>query len=160
MLFKNRRNFFMKYLTVIVIMLSLCSLANAQDGYPDADIQEYKEPEVVTKKQEYSSYKTADRVTISVTGQGVAPSFARSPAQSYALAKRAATADAYRLLAEQVKGVRIDGKDTIKNMAIKSSTVDLQVQALIRNATLVETQFKDGLCEVEMEVVIDKNNFR
>jgi len=96
---------------------------------------------------------------ISVTGQGVAPMNTSSPAQAYALAKRAATADAYRLIAEKVKGVRIDGQDLIKNMMVKRSTVRTSVNAMVRNANVVETTFKEGLCEVDMEIVISHAQF-
>jgi hypothetical protein len=82
-----------------------------------------------------------------------------SPAQAYALAKRAATADAYRLIAEKIKGVRIDGQDLIKNMMVQKSSVRTSVQAMIRNANIVETTFKDGLCEVEMEVTLSHSQF-
>ncbi len=98
-------------------------------------------------------------VRISVTGQGVAPMNTSSPAQAYALAKRAATADAYRLIAEKVKGVRIDGQDLIKNMMVKRSTVRTSVKAMVRNANVVETTFKDGLCEVEMEILLSHAQF-
>jgi hypothetical protein len=94
------------------------------------------------------------KLLISVTGQGVAPMNTVSPAQAYALAKRAAVADAYRLIAEKVKGVRVDGQDLIKNMMVKRSTVRTSVQALVRNANVVETTFKEGLCEVEMEITL------
>jgi len=96
---------------------------------------------------------------ISVVGQGVAPTNTTSPAQAYALAKRAATADAYRLIAEKVKGVRIDGQDLIKNMMVKRSTVRTSVQAMVRNANIVETTFKEGLCEVEMEILLSHSQF-
>ena len=98
-------------------------------------------------------------IRISVTGQGVAPMNTSSPAQAYALAKRAATADAYRLIAEKVKGVRIDGQDLIKNMMVKRSTVRTSVQAMVRNANIVETTFKEGLCEVEMEITLSRAQF-
>ncbi|CAI6149221.1 MAG: hypothetical protein SPLUMA2_SPLUMAMAG2_00911 [uncultured Sulfurimonas sp.] len=81
-------------------------------------------------------------------------------AQAYALAKRAAVADAYRLIAEKVKGVRIDGQDLIKNMMVKRSTVRTSVAAIVRNANIVETTFKEGLCEVEMEIVISHTQFK
>ena len=97
---------------------------------------------------------------ISVTGQGVAPMNTSSPAQAYALAKRAAVADAYRLVAEKVKGVRVDGQDLIKNMMVKRSTVRTSVQAMVRNANIVETTFKEGLCEVEMEIKISHSQFQ
>ena len=96
---------------------------------------------------------------ISVSGQGVAPMHTTSPAQAYALAKRAAVADAYRLIAEKVKGVRIDGQDLIKDMMVKRSTIRTSVQAMIRDANIVETTFKDGLCEVEMEITLSHTQF-
>ena len=98
-------------------------------------------------------------IRIGVVGQGVAPMNTASPAQAYALAKRAATADAYRLIAEKVKGVRVDGEDLIKNMMVKRSTVRTSVQAMVRNANIVETTFKDGLCEVEMEINLSHADF-
>ena len=109
-------------------------------------------------KEEDVLSENAD-VRISVTGQGVAPMNTSSPAQAYALAKRAATADAYRLIAEKVKGVRIDGQDLIKNMMVKRSTVRTSVKAMVRNANVVETTFKDGLCEVEMEILLSHAQF-
>lgn len=96
---------------------------------------------------------------ISAIGQGVSPLNTSSPAQAYALAKRAAIADAYRSIAEKVKGVRIEGQDTIKNMMVQKSTIRTHVQAMIKNADIVETTFKDGLCEVEMEIVISYADF-
>ncbi|QOY51320.1 LPP20 family lipoprotein [Candidatus Sulfurimonas baltica] len=98
-------------------------------------------------------------IHISVTGQGVAPMNTVSPAQAYALAKRAAIADAYRAIAEKVKGVRIDGQDLIKNMMVQRSVIRTSVNAMIRNANVVETTFKEGLCEVEMEIVISHSDF-
>ena len=97
---------------------------------------------------------------ISVVGEGVAPMNTSSPAQAYALAKRAAVADAYRLIAEKVRGVRVDGQDLIKNMMVKRSTVRTSVQAMVRNANIVETTFKEGLCEVEMEIKISHAQFQ
>jgi len=146
----------MKYLLAFIFILGSFTYVSGQNGYPDEEyIQEYV-PDEEPKKAEVG---IDDIVNINVVGEGVAPSFASSPAQSYALAKRAAMADAYRLLAEQVKGVRIDGKDTIKNMAIKSSVVNTRVQAMIKNAKVVETTYKNGMCEVEMEVNINKKDF-
>ncbi|WP_415249437.1 LPP20 family lipoprotein [Sulfurimonas sp.] len=96
---------------------------------------------------------------IAVIGQGVAPMNTSSPAQAYALAKRAAIADAYRLIAEKVKGVKVDGQDTIQNMMVKKSTIRTSVNAMIRNASVVETTFKEGLCEVEMEIKLAYSQF-
>ncbi|MEA2100212.1 MAG: hypothetical protein U9P72_08780 [Campylobacterota bacterium] len=98
-------------------------------------------------------------VRINVLGQGVAPVNTASPAQAYAMAKRAAIADSYRLIAEKIKGVRVDGQDLIKNMMVKRSTVRTSVCAMVKNANVVETTFKEGLCEVEMEILIYHSQF-
>ena len=150
---------------VLILLVLLGSLLNAEDGFPDEPvIEEYMEEERSQNKDRQSSQgsdmlREDSNMAITVVGQGVAPTFATSPAQSYALAKRAATADAYRLIAERIKGVRIEGKDTIKNMMVKNSTVNTRVSAMVRNATVVETKFVDGLCEVEMEITISHNDF-
>ena len=99
------------------------------------------------------------KLIIGVVGQGVAPMNTTSPAQAYALAKRAAVADAYRMIAEKVKGVRVDGQDLIKNMMVKRSTIRTAVNAMVKNANIVETTFKEGLCEVEMEIVLSRSQF-
>ncbi len=96
---------------------------------------------------------------VNVIGQGVAPTNTSSPAQAYALAKRAAIAEAYRLLAEKIKGVYVEGQDLVKNMMVTRSSVRTSVSATIKNANLVETTFKEGLCEVEMEVTISHSQF-
>jgi len=109
------------------------------------------------KQNAPESYKT---IRINVVGQGVAPTMTSSPAQAYALAKRAAIADAYRLLAEKVKGVRIEGSDKIKNMMVQRSEVRTFVDAVIAEAEIIETMFKDGLCEVEMELIINPEQWQ
>ena len=146
--------------SILVILVLLGSLLNAENGFPDEPIiEEYTEEQPAQKQQSSDTLMENSSMDISVVGQGVAPAFATSHAQAYALAKRAATADAYRLIAERVKGVRIEGKDTIKNMMVKSSTVNTRVRALVKNATVAETTFKDGLCEVEMEITLNYNDF-
>ncbi|MEA1983507.1 MAG: LPP20 family lipoprotein [Campylobacterota bacterium] len=118
------------------------------------------DPYMVDVACEEEVLKENKKLHISVVGQGVAPMHTSSPAQAYALAKRAAVADAYRLIAEKVKGVRIDGQDLIKNMMVKRSTVRTSVAAMVRNSNIVETTYKEGLCEVEMEIVISHAQFQ
>jgi hypothetical protein len=96
---------------------------------------------------------------INVIGQGVAPMHTSSPAQAFALAKRAAIADGYRLIAEKINGVKVDGQDTVKNMMVTRSSVKTSVSAIVKNATVLETNFKDGLCEVEMEATLFYSQF-
>ena len=93
-------------------------------------------------------------LVITVFGQGVAPTVTASPAQAYALAKRAAMADGYRQIAERVQGVHVEGQDSVKNMMLQRSTVRTSVEAMVRGANVMDTTFKDGLCEVELEIVL------
>ena len=116
------------------------------------------EKEAIVKAEE-EILKRNQPLVVSVVGQGVAPMNTISPAQAYALAKRAAIADAYRAIAEKVKGVKVEGQDSIKNMMVQKSTVRTTVQAMVKNANIVETVFKEGLCEVEMEIMLSYSDF-
>ena len=156
----------MKYSLLLAALLSASSLT-AVETVPVEETEVYQPIETTAVEYEESTPATEteqvlaenEEMHISVTGQGVAPMNTASPAQAYALAKRAAVADAYRMIAEKVKGVRVDGQDVIKNMMVKRSTVRTSVKAIVKNANIVETTFKEGLCEVEMEIVISHSQF-
>ena len=145
----------MRYSLILIALLSSHLFADTQ-----ASMDTTPNVTVVCPTPEAPSVLEEDKeIRVSVIGQGVAPMHTASPAQAYALAKRAAVADAYRLIAEKVKGVRVEGNDLIKNMMVKRSTVRTTVKAMVKNASIVETQFKDGLCEVEMEVLLSYSDF-
>ena len=160
----------MKFKLLLVALLSL-SVAVAQDIECQDTIEPGPNCEEVTVECDAAPCQASNNietekvltsqesVIISVVGQGVAPMNTISPAQAYALAKRAAVADAYRLIAEKVKGVRVDGQDVIKDMMVKRSTVRTSVQAMVRNSNIVETTYKEGLCEVEMEIILYYSQF-
>ena len=148
----------MKYSLALVALLGALSSLTAAAQVMQKETQVNNS--IIGEIPKEAVLKENSNLRISVIGQGVAPMNTASPAQAYALAKRAAVADAYRLIAEKVKGVRIDGQDLIKNMMVKRSTVRTSVAAMVRNANIVETTFKEGLCEVEMEIVISHAQFQ
>ncbi|MEA1917544.1 MAG: LPP20 family lipoprotein [Campylobacterota bacterium] len=127
-----------------VLILILVSMINASETIIDNSGVVMVNPEL----------KKNNVILLSVTGQGVSPETTISPAQAYALAKRAAIADAYRQLAEKLRGVKVEGRDYIKNMIVKRSEIRTCVSSIIRNTEIVETRFQDGMCEVEMELNI------
>lgn len=94
-------------------------------------------------------------IELTAVGMGVAPESTISPSQALALAKRAAIVDAYRQLGEKMYGIRVNAQDTVRDMVLQNSTVKTKVQALIRNAEITETVYKDGLCQVSMELKLD-----
>ncbi|MDD5052481.1 MAG: LPP20 family lipoprotein [Sulfuricurvum sp.] len=144
----------MRISTVIALLLSVSAL-HAEFFSSDASEQKVKCVYSGTDGQCVEPIlKSENELVITVTGLGVAPSVTSSPAQAYALAKRAAMVDGYRLIAERIKGVQVEGQDSIKNMMLQQSSTKTSVEALVRGAKINNTTFKEGLCEVEMEIAL------
>ncbi len=141
----------------MLLMFSGCTNTTAKP-----EVKE--EPKVIVQKVDREDVKkilreekfiylnnNLDKV-FAVNGEGIAPQNTVSPAQAMALAKRAAVADAYRQMAEKLYGVQINAKDTVKNAALYDSRIVSQVNGLVKNATIEEHTFKDGLFIVRMEL--------
>lgn len=91
--------------------------------------------------------------TITVEGTGIAPTTAVSGIQARMLARRAAVVDAYRQMAEIIKGVNVDSDTTVENMMVTSDVTKTHVSALIRGAKIVsEKALDDGGYMVTMEI--------
>ena len=94
-------------------------------------------------------------IELSAVGMGVAPESTISPSQALALAKRAAIIDAYRQIGEKMYGIKLNAQDTVRDMVLTNSIVKTKVEALIKNAEIIETIYKDGLCQITMELKLD-----
>ena len=138
----------------------------------DAQMKVKREPKVIVQKVDREDIKkilqeekfrylnnNPDRV-FAVNGEGIAPQNTVSPAQAMALAKRAAVADAYRQMAEKLYGVQINAKDTIKNAALYDSRIVSQVNGLVKDASITEHTFKDGLFVVRMELKMNGSRWQ
>lgn len=102
----------------------------------------------------------APDIVFLVHGEGIAPKNTISPAQAIALAKRAAVADGYRQLGEKLYGVKVNSTETVRDAVLRNSTIVLHVDALIRNAQIVDTEFKDGLYVATMELRIPRSRWQ
>ena len=92
---------------------------------------------------------------VQVVGMGAQPANAVNPAQARMMARRAAVADAYRQLAESIKGVNVDAENTVENMMVTSDVVKTKVNAMIQGAVVVsEKEIPGGGYEVTMQVPI------
>lgn len=118
-----------------------------------------KEEVVINEKEVPPAKKKPERVFI-VIGEGIAPLNTISPAQALALAKRAAVADGYRQLGEKIYGVKISARDTVKNAALSSSVIVARVDGLIKNASIIDTSYVDGLYRVTMETKMSEDEWR
>ena len=82
--------------------------------------------------------------TIEVTGMGVAPPNAINQLQGQMPARRAAVADAYRMIAELVKGVNVDSETTVDMMMTTSDVIRTKVNATIKGAVVISEQALNG----------------
>lgn len=72
------------------------------------------------------------------------------------MAKRAAQLDAYRNLAEEVKGLKINAQTTVEEFITTSDEIKSKVDAFIRGARVVAVRYlEDDSCEVELELPLD-----
>ncbi|HOQ87919.1 MAG TPA: hypothetical protein PLQ89_19605, partial [Phycisphaerae bacterium] len=90
----------------------------------------------------------------------VAPALAQvdtSLAQKKLLAKRAAEADAYRKLAECIKGLQITSDTYVRDFVAESDQIQAAMDAFIRGVRLGEPRwYDDASCEVPAEVTVAK----
>lgn len=99
-------------------------------------------------------------ISFTAVGEGIAPLNTVSSAQALALAKRAAITDAYRQLASKLYGVKVNGKDTVKDAMLRSSTITAQVNGLIKNASIIDENFNQGLYRINLELKIDADKWK
>ena len=80
----------------------------------------------------------------------------RTPAQQRLMAIRAAKLDAYRSLAEQVYGLRLDATATVADMVVQNDTFRSKVEGVIYGATLVSIT-PSGDDTYESTLTLDKS---
>ncbi|CUU76625.1 putative lipoprotein [Campylobacter hyointestinalis subsp. hyointestinalis] len=115
---------------------------------------------IIKEDKMLADMEMAPEAIFSVIGEGIPPMDTVSPAQAKALAKRAAMVDGYRQLASKLFGVKVNGKETVKDAMLKSSVIEARVNGLIKNAAVINQDFKDGLYRVEMELKLDKDKWQ
>jgi hypothetical protein len=79
-------------------------------------------------------------------------------AQKKLLSKRAAELDAYRKLAEIIKGFEIDSETTVKDFVTVSDTIHTHFRTFLKGAEMVGSPryFDDGTCEVDMRITLER----
>jgi hypothetical protein len=102
-----------------------------------------------------------ERVRISAIGYGTESLYeAYTPGQRRLMAIRASKLDAYRALAEQINGVKVEGNTTVSAMAVKSDSFRARVNALVRGGRVISvTPMADNNYETVIEVFVDRDFF-
>lgn len=100
-------------------------------------------------------------IKITGTGFGSASSFqGYSPGQRRLMAIRASKLDAYRSLAEQLYGVKIDSNTQLSTLTARSDNFRARVNAIVKGARVVSvTPMPDNNYETVLEVYVDKSFF-
>lgn len=140
------------YLFLLLGIFLGCSAQKSQSSITINKVYDNKNS--IAFQEEITSTKT-----FVVNGEGVAPSRANSKAQSMVLAKRAAIADAYRQLAEMLYGAKINAQDRVNNAILQNSRITSEVYGIVKNATIVENVYNNGIYIVRMEMKIDENKW-
>ncbi|WP_182186861.1 LPP20 family lipoprotein [Pectinatus frisingensis] len=100
-----------------------------------------------------------DSNIITAIGVGSAPEYAIKPGQANALARRAATVDAYRNLASIIYGIEVENHTTIEQLTVKNDTIKTAVEGAIRNARVVdEEQLDDSNYQVTVSMPLFGKN--
>lgn len=94
------------------------------------------------------------------SGEGLAPQNVVSVAQAQILAKRAAMTAAYANLAGKLYGVKIDGEDTVKDAMLQNSRISSRVHGLVKNASITEEGFANGLYKVNLQLRISHEKWQ
>jgi hypothetical protein len=98
-------------------------------------------------------------LTVEANGIGVAPANSISPAQATAMARRAAIIDGYKALTEKLYGIKVNGRETVKDMVLQNSTLRSKIAGIIRGATIEEEDYKNGMYKISMSLKLNVKNW-
>lgn len=102
-----------------------------------------------------------DLIKITGIGYGAESTFAAyTPGQRRLMAIRSSKLDAYRALAEQLSGIKIDSNTAVSTLTAKNDSFRARVNAVVRGARVVSvTPMADDNYETVLEVYVDKAFF-
>ncbi|CAN8140311.1 conserved hypothetical protein [uncultured Thiomicrorhabdus sp.] len=102
-----------------------------------------------------------DLIKITGIGYGAESTFAAyTPGQRRLMAIRSSKLDAYRSLAEQISGIKIDSNTAVSTLTAKNDSFRARVNAVVRGASDVSvTPMAVNNYETVLEVYVDKGFF-
>lgn len=89
---------------------------------------------------------------VEAEGYGLPAAGAATEVQARLTARRAAIADAQRVLAEEMAAVQVDAETRVEDAALKSDVVRTKVTALLKGCRVVRESYEDGAYRVTVAV--------
>lgn len=128
-----------------------------QQPAPQVVYQAVEKAEPIKTEQK----KQPELLKINGIGYGAESTFqAYTPGQRRLMAIRSSKLDAYRALAEQLYGIRIDSNTSVATLTAKNDSFRARVNAVVRGARVVSvTPMADNNYETVLEVYVDKKFF-
>jgi hypothetical protein len=140
------------------MFLSACTVTPAGPQNYQPPVQEKVTKVVMPVKKEAPK---PELIKISGVGYGAESTFeGYTPGQRRLMAIRSAKLDAYRSLAEQLYGIKIDSNTSVATLTAQNDSFRARVNALVRGARIVSiTPMSDNNYETVLEVYVDKSFF-
>lgn len=134
---------------------------NAEVQAPQVPQVRVQTPQVI--EQAPTPFRPAQSTEIKITAVGYGASSnneSYTPGQKKLMAMRASKLDAYRALAEQVQGVRVNGNSTVSAMMAQVDGFRVFVDAYLRGAQVITVApMADGNYETTLELTLDSKFF-
>lgn len=147
---------------VAPVQVNACCNDSALDSAPKSETM-VEQPEMVKEVHYVEKTKPKKSELLKITGIGYG---AESTYQAYTagqrrlMAIRSSKLDAYRSLAEQIYGIKIDSNTSVATLTAKNDSFRARVNAVVRGARLVSvTPMADNNYETVLEVYVDKEFF-
>lgn len=105
--------------------------------------------------------RSQERIKITGVGYGAENNFdGFTDGQRRLMAIRASKLDAYRALAEQIYGIKIDSNTSVATLTAQNDSFRARVNAVVRGARIVSiTPMADNNYETVLEVFVDRDFF-
>ncbi|WP_319381897.1 LPP20 family lipoprotein [Thiomicrorhabdus sp.] len=146
------------------VALSGCALTESMVSEGSGAVQASENQASVQVKQsvmKVTEVSKPELIKITGIGYGAEDTYGGyTTGQRRLLAIRSSKLDAYRSLAEQLYGIKIDSTTTVATLTAKNDSFRARVNALVRGARVVSvTPMADQNYETIMEVYVDKHFF-
>lgn len=145
----------------LVSSIALSGCVTIQTGPSETAPAQMSPSQTVVETVREVPAQKSELLKITGIGYGAESTFgAYTPGQRRLMAIRSSKLDAYRALAEQLYGIKIDSNTSVSTLTAKNDSFRARVNAVVRGARVVSvTPMADSNYETVLEVYVDKKFF-